>query len=78
MAFEKLTDFSNYADNELIGELDKLTKTYQSLRFEHAVRGLQDPHDLRTVRRNIARVNTEIRRREIAAGINVRPAKKQK
>jgi large subunit ribosomal protein L29 len=77
MAIEKLTDFSSYADIELQGELDKLASTYQTLRFEHAIKGLETPKDLQTVRRNIARVNTEVRRREIEAGVNVGNTKKQ-
>jgi large subunit ribosomal protein L29 len=77
MAIEKLSDFSSYADIELQGELEKLATTYQQLRFEHAIKGLQDPRDIRTVRRNIARVNTELRKREIAAGINISAVSKK-
>jgi large subunit ribosomal protein L29 len=77
MAIEKLSDFSSYADIELQGELDKLATTYQQLKFEHAIKGLQDPRDIRTVRRNIARVNTELRKREIAAGINISSVSKK-
>lgn len=77
MAIEKLSDFSSYADIELQGELDKLATTYQQLKFEHSIKGLQDPRDIRTVRRNIARVNTELRKREIAAGINISSVSKK-
>lgn len=70
MAIEKLSDFGSYADVELQGELEKLATTYQQLKFEHTIKGLQDPRDIRMVRRNIARVHTEIRKREIASGIN--------
>ncbi len=80
MAIEKLTDFTSYSDLELTGEIEKLANSYQKMKFEHAVKGLEDPRDLKTVRRNIARVNTEIRKREIDAGINVakRPLKSAK
>lgn len=78
MAIEKLVDFESYADLELKGELEKLEKAYQKLKFEHAVKGLEDPLELRTMRRNIARVNTEIRRRDLANGAKPRKTKKLK
>lgn len=47
---------------ERIGdEKNKLTK----LRLNHAVSPLDNPSILKTIRRNIAKLNTELRKREI-------------
>jgi len=35
------------------------------MKFEHAIRGLENPLTLREVRRDIARLKTEVRRREL-------------
>ena len=40
---------------------------YQKLTFDHAIRGLDNPLELRVLRRDVARLKTEIRRRELAA-----------
>lgn len=48
---------------ELAGLKDELFK----LRFQHATHQLENPLQLRHVKRNIARVNTVLREREIAA-----------
>jgi len=37
------------------------------MRFDHEVRGLDNPLTLKEVRRDIARLKTEVRRREVAA-----------
>lgn len=66
MAIEKLNDLSGLSESDLKTELEGLVNKYQKLQFEHAVKGLENPLNLRAVRRNIARVNTELRHREIA------------
>jgi large subunit ribosomal protein L29 len=65
MAIEKLKDLQSLSDTDLQADLQALQLSYQKLIFEHNVKGLEDPLDLRVMRRNIARVNTEIRKREI-------------
>jgi len=47
-----------------------LTETesqFRKMRFDHEVRGLDNPLTLKEVRRDIARLKTEVRRREVAA-----------
>ena len=39
---------------------------YQKLEFDHTLKGLENPLALKEVRRDIARMKTELRRREIA------------
>lgn len=54
-------------DADLASQITSLELEYQQMKFDHAVRGLANPLELRDLRRNIARVNTEVRRRELAA-----------
>lgn len=65
MAIEKVKELSSLSDTDLQAELESMNKSYQMMTFEHAVKGLEDPLHLRAMRRNIARVHTEIRKREI-------------
>ncbi|MEO7081976.1 MAG: 50S ribosomal protein L29 [Flavobacteriales bacterium] len=48
--------------DKLEGERDALTK----LRFNHAVSPVESPAQLRITRKSVARILTEMRRREIA------------
>lgn len=51
---------------ELRSELDDLQLGYQKLKFDHAVQGLDNALTLRNYRRDIARVKTELRGRELS------------
>jgi len=66
MAVEKLKDLQSLSDTDLQADLEAMELNYQKMIFEHNVKGLEDPLDLRVARRNIARVNTEIRKRQIS------------
>ncbi len=52
---------------DLMAELRATEADYQKMKFDHAVKGLDNPMELRTMRRDIARLKTEIRRRELEA-----------
>lgn len=39
---------------------------FQKLTFDHAIKGLDNPMTIRDVRRDIARLQTEVRRRQMA------------
>lgn len=60
-------ELQEFTDADLAGELEQLEVQYQKLRFDHAIKGLDNPLVLREMRRDIARIQTEVRRREIAA-----------
>ena len=49
---------------ELQDELDRSRKAYSDLKMAHAVSPLENPVQLRTVRRSIARLATELTKRE--------------
>ncbi|MDP4712027.1 MAG: 50S ribosomal protein L29 [Saprospiraceae bacterium] len=66
MATKKHIELQEYSAEELAGELSETENQYQKLRFDHAIRGMDNPLVLREVRRDIARIKMEIRRRELA------------
>lgn len=67
MASKKYIELQSYSDADLANELKETETNYQKLQFDHSVRGLDNPLRLREVRRDIARINSEIRRREIGS-----------
>ncbi len=65
MAKEKI-DVAAMTDVDMQTELASMEREYQTMKFDHTVKGLSNPLELRELRRNIARINTEARRRELA------------
>lgn len=66
MATKKFLELKEFSDTDLQSELDATKVQYQKLKFDHSVKGLDNPLVLREVRRDIARLQTEIRRRQVA------------
>jgi len=66
MAKQEKIDFKELSTEELQERVVEEKARLQKLRFNHAISPLEDPTILRIVRRNIARVYTELRAREIA------------
>ena len=67
MATKKFLELQEFNDADLLTELKETEAQYQKLKFDHAIKGLDNPILLKGIRRDIARINTEIRRREVAA-----------
>lgn len=65
MASKKFQELQEYSLEDLQVELETTEKSYVKMKFDHAIKGLEDPMRLREVRRDIARMLTEIRRREL-------------
>ncbi len=65
MATKKFLELKEFSDEELANELKETEKQYLKLTFDHSVKGIDNPMLVRDMRRDIARLNTEIRRREI-------------
>lgn len=63
----KGNEFHSMTDVELAEKLKELKSELFNLRFRHASGQLENPVSIRTCKRNIARVNTEIRARELKA-----------
>ncbi len=59
----KGNEFHNMTDVELDKKLQDLKSELFNLRFRHASGQLENPVSIRTCKRDIARVNTEIRAR---------------
>jgi len=62
-----LEELQALSKQELEGKLQEDETEYQKARFNHAVVPLNNPNQLREMRRNIARIKTEIGAKEIAA-----------
>ncbi len=65
MATKKFLELKEFSAEELVNELKTTQEQYGKMKFEHAIRGLENPLTLREVRRDIARLKTELRRREM-------------
>jgi len=78
MATKKFLELQDFSDVELQTELKEAQQEYVTLKFDHAVAGLENPMILRNLRRDIARLKTEIRRRELNSFSDEQLAKREK
>ena len=63
----ELKKIREMTDMELNAELAKMKKDLFNLRFQHVTGQLENPIKMRDTKRDIARVKTELRQREIKA-----------
>ena len=63
----KAKEIHDMTNEELDAKLVSLKEELFNLRFRHATGQLENPNVLKTVKKNIARVKTVIREREIKA-----------
>lgn len=61
----KANELRDFSDVELAGKLSELKEELFNLRFQMATGQLENPMRIREVRKNIARVKTVQRQREI-------------
>lgn len=66
MATKKFLELQELSSDDLKNELKEIQEQYAKLNFDHAVNGLENPLLIREIRRDVARIKTEVRRREIA------------
>ena len=78
MASKKFLELQEFSNEELISELKATEAAYQNLEFDHAIKGLDNPLKLRVARRDIARLKTEIRRRDLDGMTPEQHAKRSK
>ncbi|MFK7904289.1 MAG: 50S ribosomal protein L29 [Chitinophagales bacterium] len=64
MAKKKL-DLRELSTEELWDRIEEDKAQLRKLRFNHTVAALDNPNVLRNLRRDVARYNTELRRREL-------------
>lgn len=67
MATKKFIELQDFSDEDLMNELKETRAQYVKMKFDHAIKGLDNPIALTEVRRDIARLHTEARRRELIA-----------
>lgn len=65
MSAKNVKDITKLSDVELNDKLKDLSKSLFTLRFQHTINQLENPLRIREVRKDIARVKTEQRKREI-------------
>ena len=62
----EMNKYRQMTDVELSSELEKMKKELFNLRFQHVTGQLENPVKMREVKRDIARVKTIIREKEMA------------
>lgn len=67
MATKRTIELSNLSAEDLSNELNKLVGDYSKMKFDHALKGLANPNELVALRREVAKIKTELRKRELAA-----------
>ncbi|WP_116125283.1 50S ribosomal protein L29 [Lewinella sp. IMCC34183] len=67
MASNKTLELRDASDADLRDQLNESTTSLEKMTFDHTVNGIENPLQLRTVRRDVARIKTELRRRELEA-----------
>ena len=63
----KAKEIKEMTNDELVAKLDSLKEELFNLRIRHATGQLENPNVLKSVKKDIARVKTIIREREINA-----------
>ena len=61
----KQSEIKELSTAELQEKLGEIKKSYTDLKLAHAISPLENPIQLRTLRRNVARVSTELTKREV-------------
>ena len=66
MASKKFLELKEFKIEDLRSELAAIQEEFKSLKFDNSLKGLDNPLIIRDRRRDIARLHTEIRRRELS------------
>ncbi len=78
MASKKFLELQEFTDADLLTELEGVEGEYHKMRFDHQVQGLDNPMEMKELRKDVARLKTEIRRRELAKMSEAELAKRSK
>lgn len=66
MGLKKNSEIAKLASETLKTDLHMAQKSLHQKKLDHAIKGLQNPNELNQLRREIAMIQTEIRKRELA------------
>lgn len=61
----KQSEIKELSVTELQEKLGEIKKSYADLKMAHAISPLENPVQLRSLRRNVARIATELTKREL-------------
>ena len=61
----KMTEIKGLETKELAEKLETAVANYDQLKLNHAVTPLENPSQIKAARRDIARMKTELRQREL-------------
>lgn len=61
-------ELRQFADDRLFNELEDLKESLFNLRFQKSYGQLEDPNALRRAKRDVARILTVLRERQLATG----------
>jgi large subunit ribosomal protein L29 len=61
----KQSEIKNLSAAELQEKLGQLKKTYADLKNAHAISPIENPLQIRSIRRSVARIATELTKREL-------------
>jgi large subunit ribosomal protein L29 len=78
MSSKNTTELKGMSVEQLQSQAAELESGISKMKFDHAVRGLQNPMEIRKTRKEIARLYTEIRDRELATASETELAKRSK
>lgn len=67
MATKNFIDLQGMTVEAIETELSQARTDLEKMRFDHGSKGLQNPLELRSAKKDIARMLTELRRREVSA-----------
>ena len=67
MATKKSIELKGLTAEALNDEVKLAKEDLNKMKFDHAAKGLENPEQIRSLKKDIARLNTEIRAREISA-----------
>ena len=61
----KMTEIKGLETKELVEKLDTEVAKYNQMKLNHAITPLENPSQIKAARRDIARMKTELRQREL-------------
>ena len=64
-----MAGFTDLSDADLVGKISAVERDLVQARFQHSLNQLENTSSLRVHRRSIARLLTEVRRRELEQGL---------
>ncbi len=62
----KMTDIRSLSDEDLVSKGDNIAEELFRMKFQHGIRQLEDTSKLKSLRKDIARINTARSERKLA------------